>query len=349
MPMDRNEALRLLAADRRAVPEGEEYTARCLEPADAPGVARLFYAVYGDGYPIDTFYIPERLVEENRRGNIRSVVARTASGDVVAHVALYRSSPVNPNLYEYGVGLTLPAYRDTMAFFRATRLIMELVGTGGIDGIFGEAVCNHTITQKLVKYAGLQETALEPALMPARTYEAEGSADGRVGCIVSFRVDTDHRRLLHVPPAYREELAFLLHGLNLDRELVHTWLPLAGDGGRIDVKRFDFAGVARCTFAAPGENLGSLLVDLERGVREDGFFMVQVYVDLGKPWSGSAVELLRGHGYSLGGLLPIWFGSDGLLMQKHFCAPGFDGLRILTERGRRVLEMVRHDWERSGK
>ena len=132
--MDRIEALRLLALDRRTVPEGENYTAAYFEPSDGPGVARLFYAVYGEGYPIDTYYIPERLAEENRLGNIRSVVARTDSGDVVAHVAFYRSSPPNPHLYEYGVGLTLPSYRSTMAFFRTTQLVMQLVGTDGIDG-----------------------------------------------------------------------------------------------------------------------------------------------------------------------------------------------------------------------
>src|SRR5512136_1278610 len=173
--MDRTEALRLLALDNRTVPEGEEYEAGYFKPADGPGVARLFYAVYGDGYPIDTYYMPERLAEENRRGTIRSVVARTAAGDVVSHTAFYRSSPPNPNLYEYGVGLTLPAYRSTMAFYRATQLLMKLVGENGIDAFFGEAVCNHVTTQKLCRHAQALETAAEPALMPARAYEAERS------------------------------------------------------------------------------------------------------------------------------------------------------------------------------
>jgi hypothetical protein len=82
MTMDRTEALRLPALDHRNVPEGEEYAAGYIEPSDGPGVARLFYSVYGDGYPIDTYYIPERLAEENSRGNIRSVVVRTTSGDI---------------------------------------------------------------------------------------------------------------------------------------------------------------------------------------------------------------------------------------------------------------------------
>jgi hypothetical protein len=346
MTMDRTEALRLLALERQTVSEGEEYKAGYFEPADGPGVARLFYAVYGDGYPIDTYYIPERLAEENRRGTIRSVVARTASGNVVSHVALYRSSPPNPNLYEYGVGLTLPAYRSTMAFFRITQLLMKLVGHDGIDGFYGEAVCNHIITQKLSMQAQALETALEPALMPARAYETEQSAVGRVGCMVYFRVERDCRRRLHIPAPYRDELSFIMGGLKLDRELVEADMALPGSGGEIEVKRFDFAGVARCTVTTPGTGLASRLAALESELKSDNYALSQFFVDLGKPWSGGVVEQLRNEGYSLGGLLPVWFGDDGLLMQKHLVDPDFDGMKIHSDRGRGLLVLVRADWER---
>jgi hypothetical protein len=345
--LERSEALKSLGRDRRIVPDGEEYAASYFEPSDGPGVARLFYTVYGDGYPIDTYYIPERLAEENRCGNIRSVVSRTVSGNVVSHVALYRSSPPNPNLYEHGVGLTLPGYRSTMAFYRANLLLMKLVGQDGIDGIFGEAVCNHVTSQKLSEQSQCLATAAEPALMPARSYQAEQSAAGRVGCLLFSRVDRDRRRVLHLPAAYCEEVTWLLEGLNLDRELVAADQGLPGNDCKLDIKRFDFAGVARCTVTVPGADLALRLAELERELQKGNYALNQVFIDLGKPWSGNIVEHLRDHGYSLGGLLPIWFGSDGLLMQKHFVNPDFDGMQVCSQRGRDVLKLVKHDWERS--
>ena len=73
MNMDRKEALRLLRETPWTAPDGsEECSIGYFEPADAPRIARLFYAVYGEGYPVDTYYIPERLIEENARGAIRS-------------------------------------------------------------------------------------------------------------------------------------------------------------------------------------------------------------------------------------------------------------------------------------
>ena len=346
--MDREEALKILALERRACPEGEEYTAGYFEPSDGPGIARLFYAIYGDGYPIDTFYIPERLAAENRLGNIRSVVARTASGDVVCHVAFYRSSAPNPNLYEIGLGLTLPAYRSSFAFARCNNMLLALLGTNGIDGFFGEAVCNHIITQKLALQVKSVETALEPALMPAKAYETEQSAAGRVGCMMSFRVDRDRRRIIHVPVAYRDELQFLLDGLNLDREFVFSDNILSGNCGDIEMNRFDFAGVARCTVSAPGAGLAAQLATLEQKLRADNYALIQFFVDLGKPWSSGVVNQLRDQGFCLGGLLPVWFGDDGLLMQKHIVSPDFDSMKIYSERGRRILALVKQDWERRG-
>lgn len=343
--MDRAEAIRLLASSSRTIPEGEEYSAGFFQPTDGPGVARLFYAVYGDAYPIDTYYIPEHLSEEHRRGNIRSAVARTAAGDVVAHIALYRSSPPNRNLYEYGVGLTLPSYRPTMAFFRITQLIMEVLGKDGIDGFYGEAVCNHIVTQKLSRQAGALETAVEPALMPAAAYQMEKSAIGRVGCLVYSRVDVDCRKKMYIPSAYEKELHFILDGLKLDRELQTTDIILPPGCGEIDVHRFAYAGLARCVVTTPGEGLATQLAQLEQELRRDNYALIQFIIDLGKPWANSTTNQLRNQGFSLGGLLPIWFGDDGLLLQKHFVDPEFETMKILSDRGRTLLEMVKRDWQ----
>ena len=345
--MDRTEALALLDQDLRDIPEGADFTVGYFEAADAPGIARLFHAVYGDGYPIDNVYIPERLIEEHRRGGMRSAVARIDTGDIVAHEALYRSSAPNPCLLECGLGLTLPAYRSSTAFFRTNLLLMELVGKDGVDGVFGEAVCNHLITQKFQKYSNLMETALEPSLMPARAYEAEQSAGGRVGCLVYSRVDRDRRKTLCIPAAYRDELPFLMDGLGLDRELVVSDTSLTGNGGAIKIERFDFAGVARCTITTPGTNLAARLTELEQNLRHDDYVLIQIFIDLGNPGSAGVVEMLRHNGYSLGGFLPIWFGSDALLMQKHFVDPDFEGLRIYSERGHQLVDIVRDDWTRA--
>jgi hypothetical protein len=348
MIMDRNEALRQLRETPWTAPDvSEKYTIGYFEPADAAGIARLFYVVYGEGYPIDTYYIPARLIEENERGNIRSVVARTASGDVVAHGAFYRSSPPNPNLYEYGLGMTLPSYRSSMVFARVTQAAMKLVGTDTIDGIFSEGVCNHIITQKFSSLLKGVETALEPALMPADAYTTEQSSEGRVACVISFRVARDQRRVVFLPRPYLSEFEFMMSGIELDRELRVSEDALPAVASVIDVARFASAGVARCTLTTAGHDLATRLVELESEFAQNDYALIQFFVDLGQGQSGAVVDELRRQGYSLGGFLPTWFGDDGLLMQKHLVSPDFEGIKLYSDRARALLEIVRCDWERA--
>jgi hypothetical protein len=113
------------------------------------------------------------------------------------------------------------------------------------------------------------------------------------------------------------------------------------------MSRFDFAQVARCIVTAPGDGLSDRVKQMEEELRQLDYALIQVYVDLGQSWSGTLVALLRKMGYRMGGLLPIWFGSDGFLMQKHFVDPDLDGLKILSDRGRRLVEMVRDDLGRN--
>lgn len=348
MTMDRNEALRRLRETPWVAPDGsEECSAGYFEPADAAGIARLFYTVYGEGYPVDTCYIPERLIEENRSGALHSVVARTDSGVVVAHVALYRSSPRNPNLYEYGLGLTLPAYRSSLVFSRACQAAMRLVGGDGIDGFFCESVCNHVVTQKLALQSRAVETALEPALMPAAAYTAERSAAGRVACVMSFRVARDAHRVVFVPPPYRAEIEFMMDGLGLARELRIPESALPAAASQIDVVRFAAAGVARCTLTSSGSDLAIRIGELERELAPAGYVLVQVFVDLGEPSCGAAVDVLRAQGYSLGGFLPTWFGDDGLLLHKYFAPPDFASIQLHSARAKALREIVERDWRRA--
>jgi hypothetical protein len=344
---NKSEAIAILANEQRVVPADAEFSGDYFRPEDAPGVARLFYLVYGEGYPIDTFYIPEKLIGENRKGDIRSVVARTTEGDIVAHAGLYRSSPPNPALFEYGVGLSLPEFRSRGAFSVTTPLINDMVGKNGVDGMFGEAVCNHIIIQKICNFLNNLETGIEPALMPAEAYTKMEGAPGRVGCMFYSRVDHDIRRKLYVPAHYRNELTMLLDGLGLERDMVDPETSFEEGICGIDTKVFDTAGVMRCTVTEPGADFEKRLDEFNETARTGNLALIQFFINLGKPWSGPAVNALRNKGYSFGGLLPIWFGEDGLLMQKHFVDPGFENLKIFSDRGRMVTEMVKKDWERA--
>lgn len=326
---------------------GQSFQIDRFRPEDAPGIANLYYAVYGPDYPFDTYYIPERLRAENENGNIHSVVARTPRGDIIAHGALYRSSPPYGNLYELGQYLVLKNYRETFAAFRINQYIAEtLIQSVRPDGIFGEAVCSHVATQKASALMGMKEVALEVDLMPGEVYAREEIAGGRVSCLIQFRSFCDRPHEVFIPPAYLESVACILSDLDLARTITPSPGAMPPDGASdAAIKFFPYAGVARANVVRVGMDFELVVRRLEQQSAERGLAVLQFFLNLDLPWVGIIVENLRARGYFLGGYLPRWFDSDGLLMQKLCGPPHWDGIQLFGEKGGRILEMVRADWD----
>jgi hypothetical protein len=44
-------------------------------------------------------------------------------------------------------------------------------------------------------------------------------------------------------------------------------------------------------------------------------------------------------------VLPRWYDSDGLLMQKTMARPHWEDIQIFSDPARRVADIVRQDWE----
>ena len=82
-----------MSNDKAIHPGQEPFTVGYFRPEDAEGIVCLFHAVHGDGYPIRLFYDPATIIAANRDDRHYSIVARTASGDVVGVTYLYHPAP----------------------------------------------------------------------------------------------------------------------------------------------------------------------------------------------------------------------------------------------------------------
>jgi hypothetical protein len=337
----------MITQEDTLIEAGQAFVIDTFQPEDAEGVTRLFNAVYGDGYPVKLVYNPQELITAFKAGENVPVVARTSKGDVVGYVALYRSAP-NPQLYEGGQGLVLPAYRSAGIGLAVTRHASEvLIPQMGIEVILGEAVCNHVYMQKSVAVLGHIPMALEVDLMPAEAYSKEKSASGRVAALAGFRVYRRKPHTVYVPQIYQEPLDYLYSGFDDPRTFAVSGETIpAGPGTDLAVQVFDFAKVARVTVLAAGQDFDHRLRSEEEKLQEKGIIVMQVWLNLSCPWVGQIAELLRQRGYFLGGVLPRWFDDDGLLMQKIKGRPNWEGIQLYLDRAKKILEFVRGDWEK---
>lgn len=318
------------------------------EPRDAEGVGELFREVYGDGYPVKIVYDPEQLVAAFKNGEYIPIIARTPDGRIVGYTALYRSAP-NPGVYESGQTLVLPEYRKTPAaglMFRHTMKVGPRLP--GVEALFSEAVCNHTLTQRAGTMFKFTETALEIDLMPAEAYEKENSSAGRVSTVNLFKTVVRRPHRVYVPEVYKECLPYLYEGFDDSRDLVRSTdsLPSAHTT-EMATQAFDFAQVARVTLGEAGGDFGAVFDEEMKRVTDRGCTIVQVWLKSTWPWIGTIVEALRERNFFLGGVLPRWFGDDGLLMQRALARPNWEGISLYTERAAHILRIVEDDWEKT--
>lgn len=334
----RDENLAALRAAFHEVEPGQKFVVDDFRPGDALGVALLYYAVYGEGFAVDSVYDPDALLANSQGPDLHMVVGRTERGDIVGLYCLFRNPP-GPRIMEAGGWAVLPAYRNTSLAMRlAQRIHTQPPERLGLDAIFGQSVCDHVITQKMGDKYGSGSYALELDAMPPRP-EA-GASSARVtlldGCII-FR-DTPHA--VRPPEAYAPVLRGIYSAHSLSREL----LPDEGPSGdsRIAVLRIAEASLVRFTVEACGTDFAARLAELER---EHADARVRhLVLPLDRPGMTSAALAARGHGYFLGGLLPLWTGHDALLLQRLAAAPDFSRVQLYTDEAKRILEAVRADW-----
>lgn len=320
-----------------------DYDIHLFKPEDAPGVAQLFGDVYGDGYPVKIVYNPEEFVVAFENREYIPILAKTQDNRIVGFASFYRSAPYK-GLYELGQVLVLPDYRKTsIAGLLLTYAMKAASSINGIDAVFGEAVCNHTHTQRAGAALRYVEMAMEIDLMPSEAYEKEQSASGRVSTVNMFRTVVQNPHTVYTPQAYEDYCRYVYSGFDDSRIIKASEEHLPPESSLITTQIFDFAQVARLTVHNAGRDFGTVIDGEESRVKKKNCVVIQVWLKMSWPWIGDAVGALKKRGYFLGGVLPRWFNEDGLLVQKLIEKPNLDGINLYSDRAAQILRFIEDD------
>jgi len=328
------------------ISEDEHVTIDTFQPGDAAGVGELFRKVYGEEYPVKLVYDSEGLVRAFEKHENIPAVARSSKGIVVGYVSIFRSAPVE-TVYEGGQGLVLTDYRKHGTFREMIRYYSEVLAPAyDVDAVFGEAVCNHLHSQKAWAMQGAIETALEVDLMPGEVYAKEGTK-GRVATLHMTRMYRPMEHTIHTPRQYEEAMRFIYDGFTSGARVAKAADESAGRGPTsIESSHFEFAHVARLTVRQAGQDFPAVFEGYERDALSKGMVVIQVWLKLSWPFIAGLTSFLNEKGYFFGGILPRWFGEDGILMQKIAVHPNWEGIKLYSDRAQRILAAVREDWQR---
>jgi hypothetical protein len=150
------------------------------------------------------------------------------------------------------------------------------------------------------------------------------------------------------PPVYRDALEYLYRSMGVDRTFAEAngELPAAGESqGKMET--FASAQVARISIYRIGVDFGAFILRLEDEACNKGTEVFQVWLPLTSPFAPAATDILRRHGYFIGGVLPGWSTGDGLLMQKVDGETDWGSIALYSEHAKRIAEIVKNDQKRN--
>lgn len=341
--MSRIKLIERLQAEKTVIEAGQDVVVELFKPCDALGVSLAYFEVYGDSFPIEHVYDPQEIIKLNATEDQYTIVAKTPKGEIVGLAGLFRHAP-NKDVYEAGQLMVLKSYRSADVGKKiSSKIHGDLTVSLGLDIVFLEAVCNHPISQQLAYNEGFRPTGIELECMPAKVYSTEGKVSRNVSLLLMFAIYKDKSsQQVYLPEIYAKYINGLYNSLGLVRR----------EGAKADLDGetvfeeflLPDAKFGRITIEKAGTDLSQVTDDLEKKIGVGGLF--QAYINLGDKAVGEAVTLLRKKGYIFGGLLPLWFGSDGIVMQKLPSEPDWSQIRLHDEGSRSLLEYLRADYSK---
>ncbi len=344
MTMKREDAIQRLVAAGKVIEPGQKVVIDMFQPQDAEGISHCYYSVYGDAFPVDYVYDPDQVRQHNIGDDHFTVVARTEAGDIVGLGGLYRAAP-NRDIYEIGQLMVIKAYRNSSVASRLTKCQFNTLPVeAGAKVVFAEALTSHTITQKLARRHDYIECALQVETMPREAFQHEEGVDNRVSLVTSFMINEDTSHHVYLPDRYKECLLGRYERLGVER--IFSFEKKVPDAtiSSCDLIVTQEAKIARFRVFLAGLDLEQKLEEAEK---EAEGCLFQVQLSLGEKSTPWAVDRFLEQGYFYGGLFPLWFGVDALLLQKLPWEPAFSAMKLYSDEARSMFTTVEADWTKS--
>lgn len=334
-------------------PEGRhiDFTVRPMEPSEAVEVSRCIYKAYGYSYGYEHVYYPERLIELNRTGRLLSVVAVTDDNVIAGHCALiYRYE--GARIAEMGQGVVKPEFRASGCLTQLTEYILSQARAEGLTAIYGQAVTNHTYSQRVGHRLGLADCAIVLCHVP-QSVTFKGISDNlshRVSVVIHcMYLHKPEITEVYAPPHHEDMIRRLYAELGAEIRLMRN-----EDSDAVDVPGESTVSVkvtGTLNYAAiEVEQYGSDVVrEVHKTLRElklKRLDVINLFLDLGNPRTYDLTSEFESLGFFFAGILPAAFPrGDALILQYlNNVEADYDDIQTAGDSARELVSYIRsHD------
>lgn len=326
-----------------------DYVIRALRPEEAVEVARLAYLSYGDTYPYEDIYYPDRVRELNRLGRLKSFVAVANDGEILSHAALAFGE--DSGMAELGLAFTRPSRRGLGCMKRLWETLLDEARQMHLYGAFILAVTSHPFTQKCSHGLGFADCALLAAEVPGLRFNKISEAAERESILFECRLFSPTTELtLYPPPRHENMIRALGEKLGVRPRYAHTPANACPPGnGRMRLVTKPAFGTATFVVTEFGADLFSTIQATALHLLINGNAPLFLHVPLNSPHAPALVARLEKEpGWFFAGIVPnTATGFDLVLQHTGKYTLDYTRLAAASEEVSALFAYVRHQDEQA--
>ena len=330
---------------------------RPLRDGEEAALSELFYFVYGYNYINEFVYFPEKIRKMREHGQLLSAVAAFPDGRLAGHVGLLQRNH-QPPVFEACLGVVDPRVKARGIFGILFKEIMRQVHETPMSFCFFDLVTNHDYSQRMVAEYG----ACEMALMVGCQSKLTQASLAKLG-LGDDPEDMDRYSILFgslpqqaspfgsetiLPSSIGEPFDFLLRPLGINWTPASRFVVLAPNG-EYKVKHKKSQSSVAFDLYQPGRQAVERVIVEWRSLMRDGYQYASLDIPIEVPGLGLLYDRLATEGFFMAGFLP-YQNTSKLVFRFQALAPtkvAFDRIKIFSESGKKLLQLVRDDYERN--
>jgi serine/threonine-protein kinase RsbW len=323
---------------------------RQMKADDAAEVSKTIYKTYGYTYPHDYVYYPEKIIALNESGQVFSAVA-IAGDNQIAGYGVFQIWEENPQIVEMAQGVVKPEFRSLGCFRNITQYLLGRAKARGIQGAFGEAVTNHTISQHTVHGFGFKDCGLRLGLIPPDTLfkGMAGKIPHKVSMLVQFlylQEPPAHVLKIYAPDHHKDMIAAIYKELGVRPEIkkaVPAKTKRAPATSIVKIRQFPPMRYVRMIIDRYGRKIVSELRNKVKEICQQKTEIVNLFLNLSDPLTGTYAAQFEKLGFFFAGILPGGFrDGDALILQYLNNVPiNYGAIQVKSAIAKKLLAYVR--------
>jgi serine/threonine-protein kinase RsbW len=323
---------------------------RRMKPDDAAEVSKTIYKTYGYTYPHNYVYYPEKIIALNESGQVCSAVAVAGDEEIVGY-GVFQIWQENPNIVEMAHGVVKPEFRSLGCFGNITRYLLDQAKSRGIQGAFGEAVTNHTVSQHTVHGFGFKDCGLRLGLVPPNTMfkGMAGKIPQKVSLLVQFlylQQMPAHALKVYAPHHHKDMIAALYKEMGVRPEIekaASAKKKRAAATSIVKIRQIESMSYARIIIDRYGRNIVSELRNKAKEICRQKTEIINLFLNLSDPLTGTYTPQFEKLGFFFAGILPGAFkDGDALILQYLNNVPiDYGTIQVKSAIAKKLLAYVR--------